>query len=315
MKPLLCVLSLLIHVCDGFYVPVATSSSVTRVAKSIELDDSTVVVARDCSGYPVAFHDFCPHRGASFDKVVVKDDAVACPYHGFEFGTHDGVLKSGLGVKPGCSSLKMIDCIDQGGMVWACIDGDDEIKPPPELPEASDPTYRKISGSVVIKCPVNQLIENILDSIHTSYIHSFGNSLSPEPINYKAQKLSDTAGCATFQYNAGPTAMFNGVLDVYNWYRVPCTAGTSVTSGKDVKIVQVHAVQLKNGRTKVFWELYRNWLTHPMMDIVFSTSMKITLNEDKDILERCSFEYGDKFHGRYDKLQLMYRRSLKHLSK
>lgn len=315
MKSLLCVLSLLIHVCDGFYFPIATSSSVTRVSKSIELADSTIVVARDSNGNPVAFNDFCPHRGASFDKVVVKDDSVACPYHGFEFGTHDGVLKSGLGVKPGCSSLKMIDCIDQGGLVWACVDGDDEIKPPLELPESSDPTYRKISGSVIIKCPVSQLVENILDSTHISSVHSFGNSLSPEPLDYKIEKLSDTSGCATFQYNAGPTAMFNGVLDVYNWYNAPFSVGTSVRSGKDVKIVQVNALQLPNGRTQAFWELYRNWWTHPMMDVVFNVAMGITLNEDKVILENCSFDHGDMFHGKYDKLQLLYRRSLKNLSK
>lgn len=317
MKHLICALSLLfVNTCGGFFVPIATSSSVNNVARSIKLSESTVVVSRNSTGDPVAFHDYCPHRGASFDNVIVKEDTVACPYHGFEFDiTQDGVLTNGLGVKPGCSSLKMIECVDENGLVWACIDGDKEIKPPPEIPQASDPTFRKISGSVIIRCPVEQLVENIIDQIHPSYVHSFGNSLSPEPLNYKAQKVSPTRGEATFKYNAGPTAMFNGVLNVYNWYDAPCTAGTSVTSGDNIKIVQVHAVQLENGRTKVFWELYRNWWVHPWMDLVFDAAMKMTLDEDKHILEKCSFEDGDRFHGKYDKLQLLYRRSLKNSSK
>ena len=316
MKSLVCVLSLLfVKTCGGFFVPIARSVSVTKIAKSIELADSTVVVSRNSTGNPIAFHDFCPHRGASFDNVIVKEDTVACPYHGFEFDiTQDGVLTSGLGVKSGCSSLKMVDCVERDGLVWACIDGDDEIKPPPEIPQASDPAFRKISGSVVIKCPVKQLVENILDSLHVSSVHSFGNSMEPEPLMYKAQKVSPTRGDATFKYNAGKSSMFDGVVDVYNWYDIPYTAGTSVTSGSNIKIVQVHAVLLPNGYTKVFWDLYRNWWVHPSMDIVFDMAMKITLNEDKEILEKCSFEYGDKFNGKYDKLQLMYRRSIKSCS-
>ena len=295
--------------CKGFYIPIATSLSVSKIAKSIKLADSTVVVARNSTGYPVAFHDYCPHRGASFDKVTLEnDDSISCPYHNFNFNTQDGKLESGMGVKTGCSSLKIIDCIEKSGLVWGCVDADYSIKPPPEL---KDPTFRKISGSVMIKCPVEQLVENVLDCGHISYVHSFGNRIEPKPINYKAYKVSDTRGVSTFQYNTGKSSLFNGIADVTNWYDVPCTAGTAVKSGKNVKIVQVHAVQLPNGYTKVFWELYRNFSVEHFMDTFFEIAMNVTLKEDAEILEKCNFEKGDKFHGKYDKLQLMYRRSLK----
>ena len=302
---------LLLNVANGFYIPIANSLSITRVAKSIELADATVVLARNSKGCPVAFHDYCPHRGASLDKVTLgKDDSISCKYHGFVYNTQDGNLESGLGVTKGCGKLKIVECLEQNGLIWVCVDEDDSIKPPPELKEASDKNFRKISGNVIIKCPVEQLIENILDQIHINQVHSFGN-MESEPLNYKASKVSETRGIATFQYNTGKTSLFNGVADVKNWYEIPCTAATSVTSGKNVKIVQVHAVQKPGGFTKVFWELYRNWSTEHYMDAFFEMAMKITLNEDAEILEKCNFEKGDKFHGKYDKLQLLYRRSLK----
>jgi len=137
--------------CRAFFVPVATSSSVTGVARSIELADATVVVARNSTGHPIGFYDFCPHRGASFNNVPLDQDSVSCPYHAFVFDTsNDGNLTSGLGVKPGCSSLKMINCVDEHGLVWACLDGNDEVGPPPQAVQASDPTFRKLSGSVTI---------------------------------------------------------------------------------------------------------------------------------------------------------------------
>lgn len=295
---------------DAFYVPIATSFSVKTTAQSIKLDSSTVVVARNSTGDPIAFHDYCPHRGASFDKISLKGDTISCPYHGFTFDTPDGTLKRGTGVKTGCSSLKMIDCIDRSGLVWANVDGDTDVGPPPEIPEASDPTYRKITGSVIVKCPVEQFVENVLDSVHVGYVHSFGNNILPEPLNYRATRNSMSHGSATFQYNAGTTSMFSGILDVYNWYHIGSTAGTSVKSGDDIKVVQVHAVQLPGGKTKVFWELYRNWLTNQSFDCIFESAMKITLQEDKDILESCSFTDGGKINGKYDKLQLLYRKSM-----
>lgn len=307
---------LLLNVCNGFYIPIANSLSVNRVAKSIELADSTIVLARNSTGHAIGFHDHCPHRGASFDKVTLENDSVSCFYHNFKFNTLDGKLESGLGVHPGwikpdCSSLKMVDCIEQKSLVWVCIDGDNSIKPPPELKEINDTSFRKISGNVIIKCPVEQLIENILDCCHISVVHSFGNRVEPEPLNYKAKKVSETSGVAKFQYHTGKTSMFNGIADVTNWYEIPCTACTSVTSGKNVKIVQVHAVKLPGGYTKVFWELYRNWSTEHYMDSFFDMAMQVTLKEDKEILEKCNFSKGDQFNGKYDKLQLLYRRSLK----
>ena len=311
MKFLIFSLIIFLRVCNGFYIPLANSPSISKIAKSIKLADSTVVLARNSTGHVIGFHDHCPHRGASFDKVTLEnDDSVSCLYHGFTFNTQDGKLESGLGVKPECSSLKMIDCMEKNGLVWGCIDGDDEIKPPQELEEMNDPTFRKISGSVLVKCPVEPLIENILDILHLHKVHSFGNRIDPEPLNYKASKVSDTRGIATFQYNTGKTSLFNGVADVTNLYEIPCTAVTRVRSGKNVKIVRVHAVKLPGGYTKVFWELYRNWWTGHFMDSFFGLAMNITLNEDREILEKCNFEKDYKFHGRYDKLQLLYRRSL-----
>ena len=305
----------LIHIGSPFFIPIARSGSVSKIAKSIKLEDSTIVVSRNSTGSPIAFHNFCGHRGASFDKVVLKQDTIACPYHGFLFDVNEGNLTSGLGVKPSCYSLKMIECRESSGLIWVCIDGDDSIKPPSELAEESDPTFRKISGTAIIKCPVHELVGNVIDFSHINVVHSFGNRIDPEPLNYKAQKVSDTHGSATFQYDAGKNSMFDGLLDVYNWYDVPCTAGTMVTSGNRVKIVRVNAVQLSGGHTKVFWELYRNWSTEHYMDSIFEMAMRITLNEDKEILEKCNFEKGYKFHGTYDKLQLLYLRSLKKLEK
>jgi len=79
----------------------------------------------------------------------------------------------------------MVECRESNGLIWICTDGDNRVPPPPELAEESDPTFRKISGSVTIQCPTKYLMENILDCTHLPKVHSFGNQVNPEPINYK----------------------------------------------------------------------------------------------------------------------------------
>ena len=296
----------------AFYVPVATHAALKQSqAISFEANGFQAFAALNKTGEPVVFADYCPHRGASFNKAPIIEDSVSCPYHDFRFDINHGALVSGLGVSPGCSSLVPVSCLQREDLVWACVDGDDSEPPPPPLIESLDPTFRRISGSVRIRCNTRALVENVLDNLHISTVHSFGNRAEPTPMHYKARRLDSTHGVASFVYAAGKTSLFNGDLHVKNWYNLPSTAGTTVTSGTNSKVVQVHAVQRANGVTEVYWELLRNFMTHPCFDGFFHLAMAVTLDEDRRILEACLPERGDKFHSKYDQLQVLYRHALK----
>lgn len=104
--------------------------------------------------------------------------------------------------------------------------------------------------------------------------------------------------------------MFSDQVKVFNWFNVPSTAGTSVTSGLKCKVVQVHAVQ-EGEKTVVFWELCRNFMTNPLFDCIFEYAMRVTLYEDQQILEACTPEKGNKFNSKYDKLQMLYRHAIR----
>jgi phenylpropionate dioxygenase-like ring-hydroxylating dioxygenase large terminal subunit len=297
---------------QAFYVPVATYATLSKSrAISFEANGFQAFAALNKTGHPVVFADYCPHRGASFDKAPIVEDSISCPYHDFRFHINHGALVSGLGAAPGCSSLVSVPCVQREGLVWACVDGDDSEPPPPTLAESLDPTFRRISGTVKIRCNARALVENVLDNLHISTVHSFGNRAEPTPMHYKARRLDSTHGVASFVYAAGKTSLFNGDLHVKNWYNLPATAGTTVTSGTKSKVVQVHAVQRANGVTEVHWELLRNFMVHPWLDGFFRLAMAVTLDEDKRILETCVPERGDKFHSKYDQLQVLYRHALK----
>ena len=55
----------------------------TDISKACVLDVD-IVLWRTTSGWHAAL-DQCPHGGAALSKGCVKDDALQCPYHGWEF--------------------------------------------------------------------------------------------------------------------------------------------------------------------------------------------------------------------------------------
>ena len=63
--------------------------------------------------------------------------------------------------------------------------------------------------------PIFLITENVLDMMHISYVHSFGNQMSPIPYDIIYDESNDYAGKTTFYYNAGPTSMSSLIGNVY----------------------------------------------------------------------------------------------------
>ncbi len=319
MRALDAVAIFLLHVMPrvrAFHVPLIDAGAVVRGRVSVvDADGARVAVAVDREGRPSAFMDGCPHRGASFAGASHSGGDVRCPYHNFGYSLEDGALIAGDGVAAGCARLTPVPCAKVGNLIWGCVDGDPSVPPCPPIAEEDDDAYRTVHGSVRVRCPKASFVENVLDSIHVAFVHRFGNPDAPQPSDYKTRIVDPLTGLCTFRYAAGKKSLFDGDLMVRNWYRLPCTAGTSVRDGDRVKIVLIHAVQRADGVTEVYWKLIRNFLTHAVFDPFFRAAMAVTLDEDKAILESCDPALGDRFHGRFDKLQLMYRRALRAFEK
>lgn len=305
-----------------FFLPMATSRQVSKVATSfatVDLEDNplNIVIVRNSTGHAIAFQETCPHRGAPFSgQTLDKEGRITCPYHSFKYDVNGlGKLTSGLGVTAGCSAIPVMKCLEMGEVIWVKPNCTDTVASMPWYPpEEFDPVFRPVRGYTDIKAPLESVMANVADSIHISSVHSFGNPEHPTPLNYKAVRVPPFAGLATFQYQAGPTSLSKVVskqkfVDVDNWFHLPSSVGTRVRAGTDIKVVHVHALRLSLITTRVFYTIYRNFLTSPLLDPAIDYIMRYTLNEDKQILERCNHAAGGSFHSKYDKLQRLYRRA------
>ena len=313
-----------------------------------------LVVWRATDGRLSALSDVCIHRGASLSNGWVDKGSgcIACPYHGFEFD-REGSLRRSPAVaeqsKTGFSKAepKMPSTVsypmrEENGWVsvfprtseetFSTRAYDQELAMEPLVyPEMEDRRFRSIAGGADIKADVNVVMENVLDLLHISYVHLFGNNNEPLPMHAEFQQSYDDgeqrlrSGKVVFRYRAGSKAwskVVGGAQEVLveNEFHLPYTVIIRVRFGGNTKTIVANAVPKGEGDTRLNYKLYRDFaITHPQddgplnfaMDWVFQRLMDITLQEDKDIVESLYPEAGSGFmNARYDKHQLLYRRSV-----
>ncbi|CAN5462739.1 aromatic ring-hydroxylating dioxygenase subunit alpha [soil metagenome] len=146
-----------------------STSAVRRVVL-----DRPLVSFRSQDGRVVALEDRCPHRMAPLSRGLVRDDTIACAYHGLRFnGAGQCVGAPGYGDIPASFRVPAFATRELDGLVWIWMgdpaDADDAI---PTVAEADRPGWTQArGGALAYGCHYLSLIENLCDPSHVSYLH------------------------------------------------------------------------------------------------------------------------------------------------
>ena len=149
--------------------------------------------------------------------------------------------------------------------------------------------------------------------LHISYVHSFGNQLSPVPYEIKYENLNEYAGRTTFHYTSGATSMSRVIgnanyVTVQNEFHLPDTTVTRVFAGNIVKTIITHCYPIGKNESILHYDLYRNFLTPSLFDILLYKQMDITLHEDVNIINYIYDDYVKGFmNTKFDVTQLKFR--------
>jgi len=289
----------------------------------LTLSDTPFVAYEEADGQCCVVYGVCPHQGAAFRKGSVNrlNDCLVCPYHAFHFRRGQFIQIPGSLPAPSATrGVPRVPCTVYEDVLFINPSVDlnqGEAAPPLEfpIPEASDPSFTSVSGERKFTAPAEVVTENVLDMLHISYVHSFGNRELPLPFNVSFQKLAPGWGRSTFLYHSGVTSLgrWFGVdeLKVENEYILPSTTVTRVTAGKIVKTVVTHCCPTGGGRSVLFWRVYRNFwggslVEKVLFDFVVRGLMELTLSEDQKILKDVVPSRFD-LRTPYDKTILSYR--------
>jgi len=308
---------------------IANKNEISTIkSKRFIFNDYPIAIYKDSSSDTIkAISDICIHRGASLSKGKVINGCVQCPYHGWEY--KDGLVEHIPGLpntNKGSFGVPRFEVQE--------INNDIYLRPSFDInsekgvyynhsiyipPEASDSDFVRVTGTRHIYRPNNLITENVLDMMHISYVHSFGNSLSPIPFKIDYEDISPLAGKTTFHYTSGPTSMSRLVggakfVEVENEFHLPDATVTRVKANNIVKTIITHCYPIGKNESILHYDLYRNFMTSSLFDPLFEYQMKLTLDEDVDII---NYIYDDYIRGfmsnKFDITQVKYREKMKQI--
>ncbi len=178
----------------------------------------------------MAWQDLCVHRGTKLSLGTIRNDCLACPYHGWTYNesgrcvhipAHAGQTPPD---KARVKTYKVTLCYD---LVWVCL-GEPAQEPPP-FPEWDNADFRKIlCGPYPVTAAGPRIIENFLDIAHFPFVHEgiLGDQGFPEIADYHAEVTSEgvvAQGVKVYQPDPYGTGVGDTVSYTYKAFR-PLTA-------------------------------------------------------------------------------------------
>ncbi len=161
-----------------YWQPVALVRELDDVPRLIRVLGEDLVLFRDRSGRLGLVHRHCPHRRASLEFGVCEERGIRCCYHGWLFDVDGRILEIPGQPQAQADAVRRRAALgaypvrEYRGLVFAYLGPIEEM---PELPVYD--TF-EIDGQTLVpyradyRCNWLQVLDAILDPIHTSFLHS-----------------------------------------------------------------------------------------------------------------------------------------------
>jgi phenylpropionate dioxygenase-like ring-hydroxylating dioxygenase large terminal subunit len=150
-----------------------------------EILGEPVVLGRDAEGRAFALRDICPHRSVplSAGRVVESDgvQTVECPYHGWRFGTGDGVCKQipslveGQPYEASRIRVRHFPTNEANGIVLVYVSSDARFAgEPPPSPDfgLGDFHAPKFVIHRIFAANMDNAVVGLMDPAHVPYVHN-----------------------------------------------------------------------------------------------------------------------------------------------
>ncbi|WP_208678953.1 aromatic ring-hydroxylating oxygenase subunit alpha [Synechococcus elongatus] len=311
---------------NHWYAVAASTDLVGTTPIAASLLDRQLVIYRTAGGQVVVLDDRCPHRGASLAYGQVKDNAIACPYHGWQFApdghcVHIPSQKTSARI-PQVAKVATYPVQERYGLIWVFTGDRDRAGQTPlwELPEYEQPGWRVVQGQFDWAADYRRVTENGMDVAHSPFVHanSFGASGNEVIADFELEK-SDRG--AQIWIPIEPKANYRGSFNLLGRKQEPPKVGRS---GAAFHLPNITRIDIEFGNfhlilvgihqptsattTRSHWLHIRNFLTAGWADSGTRRRTAKLFQEDQRIIEGIlPLRDRNEISVASDRLQLHYR--------
>ena len=136
------------------------------------------VLFRDRDGKVACLSNTCCHRGASLSQGKCQDDGtVSCPFHGWRYNAQGRCTTIPSAAKPNehipaAARVDSYPVVERHGFIWVFLgDRPEEAHPLFDMPELTDPAWRKVTFSDTWKANIHWVKMVDLDQVHLHIVH------------------------------------------------------------------------------------------------------------------------------------------------
>lgn len=140
--------------------------------------------------------DRCPHRNVPLSAGRVNSGALECPYHGWQFDPHGQCIKVPGSSTCAVAGVRAWPVRAAHGLIWGNMHA--EPAPFPQFWSETDGSgYDRFWWNVpAAPAAIGDAIENLLDPLHSYFLHPGLVRRSRQPQSQAIAFTSDAAGCA-----------------------------------------------------------------------------------------------------------------------
>ncbi len=161
-----------------YWQPVALARELDEVPRLIRVLGEDLVLFRDRSDRLGLVHRHCPHRRASLEYGVCEDRGIRCCYHGWLFDVDGRILE--IPAQPAAQAdvvrrrvaLGAYPVREYRGLIFAYLGPLDEMPEFPVYDTLEIDGHEPVPYRADYRCNWLQVLDAILDPIHTSFLHS-----------------------------------------------------------------------------------------------------------------------------------------------
>ena len=260
-----------------------------------------IVIFLDAQGQPAALADRCCHRTAKLSKGWVDEGHIVCGYHGWTYdrtGALTRIPQFDEGSVLPKHRVATYNCTARYGYAWVALD--EPLAGIPEVPEDSDPAFRRIFQFYdQWDTAALRLMENSFDNAHFSFVHkaTFGILKAPKPKKYEivetdygfeATTIVDILNPPMAHPVTGSTEEMTERRMRNKWY-MPFCRRLDIEYPSGIRHIIINcATPVEDGKIQLVQLLYRNDTEADCPEQTLIEWDRAIITEDRDVLESTS---------------------------
>jgi phenylpropionate dioxygenase-like ring-hydroxylating dioxygenase large terminal subunit len=303
----------------SWWHPVARSDEIDENPKQFTLLGESLVLFR-MSGSISAFKDLCIHRGAALSLGRIRDGALTCAYHGWQYDRTGACIR--IPSRPDIpiphkAKAITFNAADQFGLAWVALQNPAAPIPSSPLGEFNDPTWRSfLSYDNVWETSAGRAVENFMDFSHFPFVHEdlLGTPDKAEVIPYEVTENDDGMRYVREERLSSP----QGVSPILHQYVVELPFTVHIRkpeSGGGTTIKSLFACPTSTKKCRVWvWITRDHSLEEP--DAGFGDFTNMIMEQDRVVVEsqrpeEIPLDMREELHLKVpDAASLLYRKQL-----